>query len=223
MSNFVENLREEAQVLLQLEQDILNQMSSDGILDKPDEAIHPVDNTTAKPKKSDQAKAAKTEKTEAKDEKIQEADHAPIDTESVKQEIATLRGEGLKLAELEMVLAVVGTMKAGKSTAINAIVGTEILPNRPTPMTAIPTLIKHTKGQKRPRLTISDKAAQPANQLIQDLKKAFKDQKYQGKLEELKSDTDLYVMIDRIQKGAKVVTQADDPRQYRGQQIPLNS
>ncbi|HBV0140261.1 TPA: antirestriction protein [Escherichia coli] len=29
-----------------------------------------------------------------------------------------------------MVLAVVGTMKAGKSTTINAIVGQEILPNR---------------------------------------------------------------------------------------------
>ena len=126
MNNLVENLREEAQVLLQLEQDILNKMSSDGILDRPDEAIHPVDNNTAKPRQSDQAIAAKTEKTEAKDEKIEEADHAPIDTESVKQEIATLRGEGLKLTELEMVLAVVGTMKAGKSTTINAIVGTEI-------------------------------------------------------------------------------------------------
>lgn len=48
----------------------------------------------------------------------------------MKQEIATLRGDGIKPVELEMVLAVVGTMKAGKSTTINAIVGTEILPNR---------------------------------------------------------------------------------------------
>lgn len=36
----------------------------------------------------------------------------------------------IKTARREMVLAVVGTMKAGKSTTINAIVGQEILPTR---------------------------------------------------------------------------------------------
>ncbi|WP_227560825.1 dynamin family protein [Acinetobacter bereziniae] len=208
MKNLVENLREEAQVLLQLEQDILNQMSSDGILDRPDEAIHPVDNTTAKSKKSDRAIAAQTEKTQAKDEKIDEANHAPIDTESVKKEIATLRGEGLKLTELEMVLAVVGTMKAGKSTTINAIVGTEILPNRNAPMTAIPTLIKHTKGQKQARLTFTQKASQPANQLIKNLSKRFKEKTYQAELEAFKSDKDLNVTIERIQNGIQIANQA---------------
>lgn len=71
-----------------------------------------------------------------------------FDEASAYQTIEVLRGEAIKLEELETVLAVVGTMKAGKSTTINAIVGTEILPNRNTPMTAIPTLIKHTQGQK---------------------------------------------------------------------------
>jgi len=150
MSSFVENLREEAQVLLQLEQSLLNQMTDHGIFDKPDENIQQVDNTKAKSKKSDKSKDTKVEETE-------QSNRATIDTESVKQEIVTLRGEGLKLAELEMVLAVVGTMKAGKSTTINAIVGTEILPNRNAPMTAIPTLIKHSKGQKQARLTFTRK------------------------------------------------------------------
>ena len=53
-----------------------------------------------------------------------------------------------------MVLAVVGTMKAGKSTTINAIVGREILPNRNRPMTALPTLIEHAPGQKNPFCTL---------------------------------------------------------------------
>ena len=46
-----------------------------------------------------------------------------------------------KTEKLEMVLAVVGTMKAGKSTTINAIVGREILPNRNRPMTRLSVLI----------------------------------------------------------------------------------
>ncbi len=58
---------------------------------------------------------------------------------------AVLENEQQKLANNEMVLAVVGTMKAGKSTTINAIVGTEVLPNRNRPMTALPTLIRHKK------------------------------------------------------------------------------
>lgn len=38
-----------------------------------------------------------------------------------------LNNELRKISRLEMVLAIVGTMKAGKSTTINAIVGTEVL------------------------------------------------------------------------------------------------
>ncbi|MFX4316464.1 clamp-binding protein CrfC, partial [Enterobacter sp. 63] len=53
---------------------------------------------------------------------------------------AMLNNELRKITRLEMVLAIVGTMKAGKSTTINAIVGTEVLPNRNRPMTALPTL-----------------------------------------------------------------------------------
>lgn len=61
--------------------------------------------------------------------------------------IEELQGERTKIIRKEMVLAVVGTMKAGKSTTINAIVGKEILPNRNRPMTSIPTLIRHVLGK----------------------------------------------------------------------------
>ncbi|VXD08702.1 conserved hypothetical protein [Enterobacterales bacterium 8AC] len=79
----------------------------------------------------------------------------------------TLLDELHKLTREEMVLAVVGTMKSGKSTTINAIVGTEVLPNRNRPMTALPTLIRHTQGQREPVLHFAHTA--PINTLIRKL------------------------------------------------------
>ncbi|HBN7556602.1 TPA: dynamin family protein [Escherichia coli] len=53
-----------------------------------------------------------------------------FDKQKALKRIEELEGEQIKTARREMVLAVVGTMKAGKSTTINAIVGQEILPTR---------------------------------------------------------------------------------------------
>ncbi len=69
---------------------------------------------------------------------------------------STLANEEQKAKNMEMVIAVVGTMKAGKSTTINAIVGQEILPNRDIAMTTLPTLVTHKQGQKTPRLTFDN-------------------------------------------------------------------
>ncbi|MDQ8936249.1 dynamin family protein [Acinetobacter rudis] len=190
MGHQVEILREEAQTLLKLEQNLLLEMAEKGILDQSDQ-------------ESDQ-------------------DQATLDTQSVKKEIAVLRGEELKVTELEMVLAVVGTMKAGKSTTINAIVGTEILPNRNAPMTAIPTLIKHCKGKKQPHLIFTDMASRPVNQLMQDLRMAFQDQQHESELEKLKSDKDLFLTVERIQKGANVVNEALGEKQIFDFLVSIN-
>ncbi len=69
-----------------------------------------------------------------------------------------LDGEKRKLENLELVVAVVGTMKAGKSTTINAIVGKEVLPSRNAPMTTLPTLIRHVQGQQSPVLKFKNSA-----------------------------------------------------------------
>ncbi|QOW47989.1 hypothetical protein G0028_18275 [Acinetobacter piscicola] len=151
-----------------------------------------------------------------------EQNQATLDTTSVQQELMILRGEALKVTELEMVLAVVGTMKAGKSTTINAIVGREILPNRNAPMTAIPTLIKHRKGQKQPHLTFSKKASQPANQLVRDLKKCFQQEQYTATLEKLRTDKDLYLTVERIQQGIKVVNDAVGEKQIFDFLVSIN-
>ena len=130
------------------------------------------------------------------------------DPSFAQQAIAVLNSEYSKLERFEVVIAVVGTMKAGKSTTINAIVGREVLPNRNAPMTAIPTLIKHSMGRKQPRLIFTEKARQPVQQLVQDLRKQFKKEQYAQALENLKLDTDLYLTIERIQQGIKITKKA---------------
>ncbi|HFI8377176.1 TPA: dynamin family protein [Escherichia coli] len=102
-----------------------------------------------------------------------------FDKRKALKRIEALEGEQIKTARREMVLAVVGTMKAGKSTTINAIVGQEILPNRNRPMTSVPTLIRHVPGKTEPVLhlehiqpvrnlliTLQEKLATPAGQQV---------------------------------------------------------
>ncbi len=91
----------------------------------------------------------------------------PRSQPNIAERHAMLNNELRKISRLEMVLAIVGTMKAGKSTTINAIVGTEVLPNRNRPMTALPTLIRHTPGQKEPVLHFfTCRANRPFNSTI---------------------------------------------------------
>lgn len=92
-----------------------------------------------------------------------------LDKEEVQFWKQTLTDEKYKVRRLEMTLAVVGTMKAGKSTTINAIVGTEVLPNRNQPMTTLPTLITHSSNQKIPKLHFTK--PEPFNKAIEDIKK----------------------------------------------------
>ena len=87
----------------------------------------------------------------------QESEKATYTPQKILKDIEVLQGEQHKLKNLQMTLAIVGTMKAGKSTTINAIVGSEILPNRNRPMTALPTIIKHKPGQVTPVLRFPNK------------------------------------------------------------------
>lgn len=70
------------------------------------------------------------------------------------RQIAALDSDKLKVQALESTIAVIGTMKAGKSTTINALIGEDVLPHRLTAMTTLPTLIRHKPGQKEPVLKL---------------------------------------------------------------------
>lgn len=112
---------------------------------------------------------------------------------------ATLSNELRKITRLEMVLAIVGTMKAGKSTTINAIVGTEVLPNRNRPMTALPTLIRHTPGQKEPVLHFSHVG--PIDTLTQQLQMRLFAVDRDKLAQKLEIDKDMQTLLDRIRQG----------------------
>lgn len=158
-------LQEEAQRLIALEREILEQMlNQTGVLGNED--------------------------------KGQRGTFTPDQT---RLDLETLEGEHRKLQQLELVVAVVGTMKAGKSTTINAIVGTEVLPNRNRPMTAIPTLIRHTPGQVEPVLEFRNNA--PIERLIGQLRAAADLSSNHRRVQDLESDKDMALLLREIHSG----------------------
>ncbi|XTZ38124.1 clamp-binding protein CrfC [Salmonella enterica] len=117
----------------------------------------------------------------------------------IETQQATLHNELRKINRLEMVLAIVGTMKAGKSTTINAIVGTEVLPNRNRPMTALPTLIRHTPGQKEPVLHFSHVG--PIDALAQHLQARLVNYDRDKLGQKVEIDKDMTMLLERIAQG----------------------
>ncbi|WP_019504160.1 dynamin family protein [Pleurocapsa sp. PCC 7319] len=61
-----------------------------------------------------------------------------------------------KVGNLELRMAIVAPMKAGKSTIINAIVGQDLLPSRNAAMTTIPTKISFNNHVEKPELSLSE-------------------------------------------------------------------
>ncbi|MBB3269695.1 replication fork clamp-binding protein CrfC [Pseudomonas sp. OG7] len=128
-------------------------------------------------------------------------EHQTFSKANVAKEIGYLEGELIKVGELKMVLAVVGTMKAGKSTTINAIVGHEVLPNRNRPMTALPTLIEHTPGQIEPVLELQN--CKPINDLISQLGKVVSSDRGDAALQNLERTDDMLDLLKLIdQRGS---------------------
>lgn len=81
---------------------------------------------------------------------------AEITTAKLDGYLQGLSSDQHKVTALESTIAVIGTMKAGKSTTINALIGEDVLPHRVTAMTTLPTLIRHKPGQTLPVLTLKN-------------------------------------------------------------------
>jgi len=122
------------------------------------------------------------------------AEKQTITLTSAQETIQVLREEQDKLENLEMVLAVVGTMKSGKSTTINALVGMEIMPNRNRPMTTLPTLIRHVPGRKIPIARFDN--SEPVNDLLGNLREALASQEYTDELDE-----DMIALLKNVRQG----------------------
>ncbi|MEE6801498.1 dynamin family protein, partial [Escherichia coli O8:H10] len=117
-----------------------------------------------------------------------------FDRSRAEKRVEELKGERSKISRKEVVLAIVGTMKAGKSTTINAIVGKEILPNRDRPMTAIPTLIRHVAGKKTPELHL--KHLDPIQQLLAALTKTASTPAGKKQIRAIQADEDNKHLLD---------------------------
>lgn len=112
-----------------------------------------------------------------------------LSSDQLTKDINMLQNEKQKLDNLEYVVAVVGTMKSGKSTTINAIVGQEVLPNREFPMTTLPTLVTHKPEQKEPILHLKD--TKPFLELVKSIEERIS-------LEKTSEHSDLRKLIDDI-------------------------
>ncbi|MGN6234323.1 MAG: dynamin family protein [Trinickia sp.] len=117
--------------------------------------------------------------------------------EAIDRKIKALDENLIKTRNLDMVLAVVGTMKAGKSTCINAIVGQEILPNRNRPMTALPTLIRHKPGAATPVLHFGESKQGPVLALVQQMQKVLAKKDHSGH-RSIAGDADLLALSKAI-------------------------
>ncbi len=129
-----------------------------------------------------------------------------LDKQGVDEIIEVLDGESDKLSRLEITLAVAGTAKAGKSTAVNAIIGTEVLPNRARPMTTLPTVIRHEPNRREPRLTVNNAAAH--NRIAKKISEKLQDKGCQEKVRRA-HDIDMDDLIDALAAGSSLTIGGD--------------
>ncbi|MGI0479484.1 dynamin family protein [Geminocystis sp. CENA526] len=98
-----------------------------------------------------------------------------------QQEINEARNN---VEKLELRMAVVAPMKAGKSTIINAIIGDDLLPSRNAAMTTIPTEIVLKKELTQPVLILSEPIREIFKDCYEGLKNEIQKLKAEDKLEE---------------------------------------
>lgn len=103
-----------------------------------------------------------------------ENEQSEVSNEEVNAWEKILEEERNKVEKLQLTLAFVGTMKAGKSMILNGIIGSKILPSRNTPMTTLPTVITHKPGQQEPVLNLQNPL--PFNKAITSIKEILKNQ-----------------------------------------------
>ncbi|ERT08066.1 50S ribosome-binding GTPase family protein [Lyngbya aestuarii BL J] len=82
-----------------------------------------------------------------------------------------VENETQKVENLELRMAIVAPMKAGKSTIINAIIGQDLLPSRNAAMTTIPTEIVFKADLTEPILTLDDEVLSIFQETLESLQR----------------------------------------------------
>lgn len=87
------------------------------------------------------------------------------------RELAETANKAGDAAVVKYKVAVIGPMKAGKSTAVNTMVGISLAPKRAEAMTQIATAIEHTEGKTIPELHFDPTAFKDGIQKVQAISK----------------------------------------------------
>lgn len=105
-----------------------------------------------------------------------------------------------KVKNLELRMAIVAPMKAGKSTITNAIIGQDILPSRNSAMTTLPTEIIFDAGLQEPILTLSPEIVTVFQETLLALRRQINEMGIEKAQAKLSQYPHLQVMPKLIQK-----------------------
>ncbi len=111
-----------------------------------------------------------------------------------------IRNETSKVENLELRMAIVAPMKAGKSTIVNAVAGQDILPSRNSAMTTLPTEIIFDAGLDEPVLTLSAEVLSVFQDTLVSLREKINEQGLETVKERLAPYPHLQKMPKLIQK-----------------------
>ncbi len=107
-----------------------------------------------------------------------------------------------RIKHLQLRMAVVAPMKAGKSTIINAIAGQELLPSRNTAMTVLPTEITFNPNLAKPYLELHNDILAVFENIREILQKRLQELKTNNEpLDELEKMDYLKTLAERIRSG----------------------
>lgn len=109
-----------------------------------------------------------------------------------------------KVEDLELVMAIVAPMKAGKSTIINAIVGQDILPSRASAMTTLPTEILLRTNESEPVLVLDKSTLSCLKSTLLTLQKKIQTNGLDQAVAKMGKYPHLTELIPKIQDGFSI-------------------
>lgn len=123
---------------------------------------------------------------------------------------------------LELVMAIVAPMNAGKSTIINAIVGQDLLPSRASAMTTLPTEIILSDDEINPILKINRETLSCLNDTLSTLQKKIQVDGNDQAIEKMAKYPHLVELISKIQKGFDIEIETSGLEQIKETLTDLN-
>lgn len=113
-----------------------------------------------------------------------------------------------KAENLELRLAILAPMKAGKSTIVNVVVAQELLPSRNAAMTTLPTEIIFNKQLSEPILTLKEQTIAILQKAMEQLRSEIEIFGYMKIKDKIAAFPHLLNLLSEIQQPGKLIFQA---------------